>query len=136
MGRRWFVVVAATSVVLVTAGCGDAAGDSATPEEVKAVTRQFFEALIDDRNGEACALTVTPDECLGDLRSLEENLGELDFGELLGDDWRAGLKAAEVTSTGDDSVTITSFTESVEPITLLRMEGEWLIIWEVSGSPG
>ena len=130
-GRRranGLCLVVAATVAVCLAGCG---GGSSSPEEdTKAVVTDFLEALIDDRNGEACALTTDPGECIGALALAKGFVGEGGFEALLGDDWREELDAADVTFTDDDHATIAPLAADDDPTELVREDGEWLIVYE------
>jgi hypothetical protein len=129
----WRLVVSvAATVLLVVTGCGGGDGGGGSPEEeVKRVAREFLEAVIDDRNGEACALTTEPSECLTGLVLAKGFIGEGGYEALLGDDWREELDAADVTFAGDDHATIAPFTEDDDEGTeLVRQDDEWLIVSE------
>lgn len=124
------LVVLAATLAVCLAGCGRAGGSSSPEEDAKAVVTDFLEAVIDDRNGEACALTTDPGECIGALALAKGFVGEGGFEALLGDDWREELDAADVTFTDDDHLTIAPLTAEDDPTKLVREDGEWLIVYE------
>ena len=99
---------------------------------MKAVSADFLQAAIDERNGEACALTTDPGKCLGALALAKRFLGEGGYEALLGEDWRERLNAASVTFADDDHATIAPFTKNDESDTnkLVREDGKWLIVVE------
>jgi hypothetical protein len=129
--KRFLPIVLATIVVLALASCGGGAGDASTPEEdVKAVSADFLEAVIDERNGEACALTTEPGRCLGALVLAQGFAGEGGMEALLGEDWRERLDAAQVTFADEDHATIAPFTKDKDPQDLVREDGDWLIVYK------
>jgi hypothetical protein len=131
MSALGFRLVLATAIAIAAMGCGGGGSSSSPEEEVKAVTAEFLEAAIDGRNGEACALTTDPSECLGALVLAAGFLGEGGLEATLGEDWRERLEAAEVTFADDDHATIAPFGEDEEePSPLVREDGEWLIVFE------
>jgi hypothetical protein len=124
---RFHLVAVATVVVLATA-CGG--GGSSSPEqEVKDVTADFLEAMIDGRNGEACALTTNVDECLRALVLARRFLGEGGMEELIGDDWQEKVDSAEVTFADDNHATFPPLWQD-KPTELVREDGEWLLLFE------
>jgi hypothetical protein len=129
MGVSRISLVLGTTVVLAVTGCGGGGGSSSPEEKVKGVSRDFLEAIIEDRNGEACALTTDPGECLTGLVLAKGFVGEGGYEALLGDDWRENLDAAEVTFADEDHATIASFTdEDDEGTELVRDDDEWLLV--------
>ena len=117
----------ATIAVLAFTACGG--GRSSSPEEdVKQVTGDFLEAMIDGRNGEACALTTDAGECIGGLVVAGGLVGEGGFEALLGDDWLEKLDAAEVTFADDDHASVAPLSEDDDGTELVRDDGDWLIV--------
>ncbi len=94
------------------------------------MTAYFLEAMIDDRTGEACALTTDAGECLGALVLAQGFVGEGGFEALLGDDWREELEAADVTFADDDHASLAPISEDDEGTELVREDGDWLIVFD------
>ena len=82
------------------------------------------------RNGEACALTTDPGQCVGALAVAQGFLGEGGYEALLGEDWREKLEAAEVTFADDDHATIAPLVADDSPTKLIRRGDDWLIVAE------
>jgi hypothetical protein len=119
------------ALVLVISACGGGSGSSSPEDDVKEVSADFIEALIDGENGRACAMTTDPETCLGGLVLAQGFLGEGGFEALLGDDWRENLENAEVTFADDDHASVPPLTPDEEgPTELVREDGEWLIVVE------
>lgn len=118
-------------LVLVISACGGGSGSSSPEDDVKEVSADFIEALIDGENGRACAMTTDPDTCLSGLVLAQGFLGEGGFEALLGDDWREELEKAEITFTDDNHATVPPLSPDDDgPTQLVREDGEWLIAVE------
>jgi hypothetical protein len=115
----------------LAAGCGGGGGGGSAEDEVKDTVADYLEAIIDGRNGEACAMTTDPEECVGALALAQGFLGEGGFEALLGEDWRERLEAAEVTFADDDHATLPPLSpEDESPTELVREDDRWLIVVE------
>jgi hypothetical protein len=125
-------LAAFTVAACLVAGCGGGGGgDSGSSEdEVKDVTTDYLEAILAEENGRACALTTSPQDCLGQLALAQGFLGEGGFEALLPEDWRDRLDEAEVTFADDDHATIGALSSDDDPTELVREEGRWLIVVE------
>jgi hypothetical protein len=118
----------AAACLVASCGGGDSAG---SPEdEIKDTAAEFWEAVIDGRNGEACALTTDPGKCIGSLALAQGFLGEGGFEALIDEDWREALEAAEVEFADDDHATIPPFSPDDDPTQFVREDGLWLIVFE------
>jgi hypothetical protein len=120
------LAVAAMTTIPV-AGCGG--GSTSREDDVKAVSIQFVEAILDERNGLACALTTNVGDCIAGLALAQGFLGEGGVEAVLGDNWRDELENADVTFHDDDRATIEPIT-GLEPIELVRQDGKWLIAYD------
>ena len=123
--RSGFVVAAMTTTLVV--GCGGSA--TSREDEVRSLSFQFVEALLDERNGVACALTTNVGDCIAGLALAQGFLGEGGVEAVLGDHWRDDLKNADVTFHDDNHATIAPIT-GLEPIELVREDGKWLIVYD------
>ena len=99
---------------------------------MRAVSIDFVEAIIEERNGEACALTTNVEECLTGLIFAAGFLGEGGLEAILGDNWREELEEADVTFTDDAHATVAPILNEDEPTMLVRQDGKWLIVVEES----
>ena len=123
------VVLALTAALLVT-GCG---GSGASPEaEVKDVYADFVEALIAEKNGDACAMTTDVGGCLAAIGLAQGFLGESNFESLMPDDWRDRLENAEVTFSDENHATIPPLPGD-DPTEFVRQDGEWKLVWDSVG---
>jgi hypothetical protein len=125
-------LAAFTAAACLVAGCGGGDGAGSAEDEIKDTTAEFLEAVIDGRNGEACALTTDPGQCVGQLALAQGFLGEGGFEALLGEDWRDELDAAEVEFADEDHATIPPLSPDDDPTTLVQRDGRWLIVVEES----
>jgi hypothetical protein len=115
------------------AACG---GGSSPEDEIRARAVAFVDAVNDGEDGEACAMTTDPDACQRTIALAEGFLGEDGFEALLPDDWRDQLSDAPVTFSDDRHATMAGLTGEDEPGQFVYEDGEWLIVFEDSGSFG